>query len=116
MFGKQSKEPQSLETTDIPEMMFPSQSNLENQSEQYQEFVEVEETEQPEVVKIVEKISSIISPYFIVIVGLSLYDDNFFLGLILILVGIFSLFKISFSDVFEFFLGIKSFFSSSDEI
>ena len=116
MFGRQPKDPKSSETPDIPEMIFPSESELENRTDQDREISAIDQTEQPEVVKIVEKISGIVSPYFIVIVGLSLYDENFFLGLLLITVGIFSLLKISWSDIFEFFIGIKSFFSSSDEL
>ncbi len=119
MFGKQPKDPKSSETPDIPEMMFPSQSPLEdtaNQEIEMAEMTKIEEVEQPEVVKIVEKISGIVSPYFIVIVGLSLYDENFFLGLVLIVIGIFSLLKISWSDIFEFFLEVKNIFSSNDEL
>ncbi|ACK68107.1 conserved hypothetical protein [Rippkaea orientalis PCC 8801] len=116
MFGRQAKEPQSSETPDIPEMMFPAQIELENRSEKNKDINQISEIEQPEVVKIVEKISGIVSPYFIVIVGLSLYEDNVFLGLVLITIGILSLLKISWSSIFELFLGIKSFFSSSDDL
>jgi hypothetical protein len=65
------------------------------------EELEVEEVEeeQPVTVKLVEKISGILSPYFIVIVGLYLYDDNFLFGGVLILTGILSLLKISYQDI-----------------
>ena len=62
---------------------------------------EITEEEQPAAVKLVEKISGILSPYFIVIVGLYLYDDNFFFGGILILIGILSLLKISYKDIWQ---------------
>lgn len=65
---------------------------------------------QQKTVKLVEKISSILSPYFIVIVGLYLYENNFFLGTILILVGIFSLLKISYEDIWQWVEKIKSLF------
>ncbi len=60
--------------------------------------LEIEQEESP-TVKLVEKISSILSPYFIVIVGLYLYDRNFIFGNILILIGILSLLKISYDDI-----------------
>lgn len=53
-----------------------------------------------------EKISGIVAPYFIVLVGLYLYDNDFILGFmlgtILISVGIVLLLKISFDDVKKF--------------
>lgn len=64
-------------------------------------YLEEIEAEQPATVKLVEKISGILSPYFIVIVGLYLYDDNFFFGGILILIGILSLLKISYQDIWR---------------
>lgn len=53
----------------------------------------------PESVKVVEKISQIISPYFIVLVGLFLYDNNFLIGTTLIFIGIFSLLQLSWQDL-----------------
>lgn len=50
---------------------------------------------QPEVVNIVERISKIITPYFIVIVGLYLYDDNFLIGILLVAIGIAALLNAS---------------------
>ncbi|MBE9222283.1 hypothetical protein IQ215_06195 [Cyanobacterium stanieri LEGE 03274] len=55
--------------------------------------------EQIQTVKLVEKISSILSPYFIVIVGLYLSDDSFLIGFVLVIVGILSLLKISLQDI-----------------
>ncbi len=61
----------------------------------------------PPVVNMVEKISSILSPYFIVIVGLFLYEDNFLIGTGLITVGILGLLKISLQDVIRWIDSIK---------
>ncbi|HIK38484.1 MAG TPA: hypothetical protein IGQ44_10915 [Geminocystis sp. M7585_C2015_104] len=62
-----------------------------------------------EIIKVAEKLSSIISPYFIVIVGLYLFDDNFFLGAILILIGIFSLLNISWQDIYNWLEKVREF-------
>jgi hypothetical protein len=114
MFGK---EPQQSEKTDLQNMMFSAKSPLD-QSQQQQTILQeeksnIEELEQPEVVNIVEKISRILSPYFIVIVGLSLYQNNFLIGTILILVGIFSLLKISSQDIGKFLEWVKNFIGLS---
>lgn len=110
MFGK---EPQESEKTELKNMMFSTKSPLEETQQQktvlQKENLVVEDSEQPEVVNIIEKISRIASPYFIVIVGLSLYQNNFLIGTILILVGIFSLLKISSQDVARFLEWAKNF-------
>lgn len=72
--------------------------------------------EQQSIVKLIEKISGILSPYFIVIVGLYLYDNNFLFGSILILVGILSLLKISYEDIWEAIEKIKSLFNQNNII
>jgi|GEM_PF-1734663 len=64
---------------------------------------------QPEIVQVVEKISGILSPYFIVLVGLVLYKENVFIANLLIFIGIFSLLKISWRDLGTFFEGLKNF-------
>lgn len=64
----------------------------------------------PESVQVVEKISNILSPYFIVVVGLFLYDSNFLIGTTLIFVGIFSLLKLSWQDIQTVIDKIKGFF------
>lgn len=64
----------------------------------------------PESVQVVEKISGILSPYFIVLVGLFLYDSNFFIGTTLIAVGIFSLLKLSWRDLQNLVNQLTSFF------
>lgn len=69
------------------------------------------DTNQQSTVKLVEKISGILSPYFIVIVGLYLYDNNFLFGTVLILVGILSLLKISYEDVWQWIEKIKGLFN-----
>ena len=75
---------------------------------------EASEVVNSELVNTVEKISRIIAPYFIVVVGLSLYDDNFLIGGILIIVGILSLFKVSLQDVTKAFNSVKNFLGLSD--
>jgi hypothetical protein len=110
MFGKESQQP---EKNDLQNMMFANKSSLQENQQQntilQEDALNTEELQQPEVVNIVEKISKIASPYFIVVVGLSLYQNNFFIGTILILVGIFSLLKISSQDVAKFLAWFKSF-------
>lgn len=64
----------------------------------------------PESVQVVEKVSNILSPYFIVIVGLFLYDSNFLIGTTLIFVGIFSLLKLSWQDLQRLIDKVTSFF------
>ncbi len=71
-------------------------------------------TERSELVNTVEKISRIISPYFVVIVGLAVYEKNFLIGTILILVGILSLLKITVRDVATFFEWVKNFLGLSN--
>ncbi len=121
MFGRQPKEDKSTENIEIPDIMFPSESELEETAEDDTELsqVSIKKTssaikENPEIVTIVEKISGIVSPYFIVVVGLILYDDNFFLGLLLIAVGILSLLKLSLTDIIGFFIDIKEGLTSDD--
>ncbi len=64
---------------------------------------------EPEIVEVVEKISGILSPYFIVLVGLLLYKQNFYIANTLIVIGILSLLKISWGDIIGFFQGLKKF-------
>ena len=66
--------------------------------------------EDKELVSTVERISRIVSPYFIAIVGLALYENNFLIGTILIVVGILSLLKVSTNDVGNFLEWLKKFF------
>lgn len=82
--------------------------DLEFNSSEESSPVTMEEIKTETTVKVVEKISGILSPYFIVIVGLYLYDDNFLFGSILIFVGVFSLLKFSYQDVLEWIEKIKS--------
>ncbi|MGL5033122.1 MAG: hypothetical protein ACRC6M_04895 [Microcystaceae cyanobacterium] len=67
----------------------------------------------PEIVNLVEKISGILSPYFIVLVGLFLYDSNVLIGTILIFIGIFSLLKLSWQDIQGIIEKIKNFFATN---
>lgn len=74
------------------------------------------EDNQSATVKLVEKISGILSPYFIVIVGLYLYDDNFFFGGVFILIGMLSLLKISYQDIWQGVDKIKNLLIQDDSI
>ena len=121
MFGRQPKDNNPPENPEIPEIMFPSESEIEDSAQEDTELSQIKvnlqsksEENNPEVVNIVEKISGIVSPYFIVVVGLVLYEDNFLLGLLLIIVGILSLLKISWGDITGFFREIKEAFRSDD--
>ena len=121
MFGRQPKEDKSPENIEIPDIMFPSESELEEASGDDTELSQVSNKksssaiqENPEVVTIVEKVSGIVSPYFIVVVGLILSDDNFLLGILLIAIGILSLLKISLTDIVDFFLDIKEGLTSDE--
>ncbi|MEA5508729.1 hypothetical protein VB715_03025 [Crocosphaera sp. UHCC 0190] len=121
MFGRQPKDNKPAENTEIPDIMFPSESEIEDAAQEDTELSKIQvnfqpqsELDNPEVVNVVEKISGIVSPYFIVVVGLVLYEDNFWLGLLLITVGILSLLKISWGDITGFFREIKDVFSSDN--
>jgi len=59
------------------------------------------------VVTIVEKISQIVTPYFIVIVALYIYNTSAFLGTILLAIGIISLLKIKQKNVNNFLTLLK---------
>ncbi len=114
MFGRQRKESENPEL--FPQSQSPSgELTTAEEIEEMMTTTSVDESDQddteltsvprmstqptPEIVTIVEKISGILSPYFIVLVGLFLYKNNVFLGTILIVVGILSLLKISWNDM-----------------
>lgn len=86
----------------------PTNFQTSNETENEDYLTEIEEIESQSLIKLVEKISSILSPYFIVIVGLYLYDNNFLFGSILILIGILSLLKISYEDIWKWVEKIKN--------
>lgn len=104
-----SKPDQTIKKNNSPEVedLIIQKNNL-NKNE-----LITESEAQPDVVKLVEKISGILSPYFIVIVGLYLYENNFFLGTILILLGMFSLLKISYEDILLWIEKIKALFNKN---
>ena len=106
MFSKSNSEPQKNNTPEIEDLMIPNPNLSE------EKMTLESEPEQPQLVKLVEKISGILSPYFIVIVGLYLYDDNFLFGTILIVLGILSLLKVSYQEVGQWVEQIKSLFKS----
>ena len=107
MFSKSNQEAKTTNQPQVEDLIIPDSNVTEDK-------IMSESDQQPELVKLVEKISGILSPYFVVIVGLYLYDDNFFFGTILIIIGIFSLLKISYQDVLSWIEKIKSFFLNNE--
>lgn len=127
MFGK-SRETRKSETPEIPDLKLPENFALDNKvktpnplTTQKPDLVtvpktdEVKEIETSELVSNIEEIGRIVSPYFIAIVGLSLYEKNFFLGTILISVGILSLLKVTAKDIAVFLEWFKEFLGFSDD-
>ena len=114
MFGKSPREPQKPTVSDLQDIKltpppvanstFPQDTLLQT---------ETETIESNELVSSVEKISRIVSPYFVAIVGLALYKENFLIGTILIVVGILSLLKVSTKDVGNFLDWLKNFLGLS---
>lgn len=104
------RETQQQNLTDIQDIQIPPQTSIETNEPETIDLETQLDSEKAQLVATVEKISRIVSPYFIVIVGWSLYDSNFLIGTILILIGILSLLKISPKDVAVFFERLKSFF------
>ena len=127
MFGKPPREPQKPETPNLKDVKLtpktvvdlnsqqdtlvqPKANTTNEQSELVRDTPPWKDGASSDFVNTVEKISRIVSPYFVVIVGLALYKNNFLIGGILIIVGILSLFKVTTKDVAAFFEGIKNFF------
>jgi len=118
MFGQSSKNIDDNDTSDLESILFSQES------ERSETDMAIDDTElnlsksnpQPEIVNVVEKISGILSPYFIVLVGLFLYENNFFIGTLLIFVGIFSLLKLSWKDIKGVLDQIQNFFKSDSNI
>jgi hypothetical protein len=119
MFGKSPREPQSEPPEKLELKDVKLSPNISPPFDRQQDTLlqtdsnEISNAENSELVNTVEKISRIVSPYFLVIVGLSLSDNNFFIGTILILIGILSLLKISTKDVAKFLEWLKNFFGFS---
>jgi|GEM_PF-1922957 len=112
MFGKSPREPQKPTMSDLKDVKLspptiPSTANITPPQDTLLQTEEV--IEDKELVSTVERISRIVSPYFIAIVGLALYESNFLLGTIFILVGILSLLKVSTNDVGNFLEWLKNF-------
>jgi len=110
MFGKSPREPQKPTMSDLKDIKLSPPPNIDLSSPQ-DTILQTENivVEQNELVSTVEKISRIASPYFVAVVGLSLYENNFLIGTILIVVGILSLLKVSTNDVGDFLEWLKNF-------
>ena len=130
MFSKTPRESTPMQTPNIPELRLPENLVLDVGSKSNKSLAVKSvtkkrvkpnrqelllEEENSELVNNIEKISRIASPYFIAIVGLSLYKDNFFFGSTLIAVGILSLLKVSAGDVASLLEWVKDFFGLIDE-
>ena len=118
MFGQSPKNIEDNDTSDLESILFSQESE---QSEIDMAINDTESTltnshNQPEIVNVVEKISGILSPYFIVLVGLFLYENNFFIGTLLVFVGIFSLLKLSWKDIKILLDQIQKFFQSDANV
>ena len=111
MFGKSPREPQKPTMSDLQDIKLspPSPVNLSTPQDTLLQKDSINVIEENELVSTVEKISRIASPYFIAIVGLSLYENNFLIGTILIVLGILSLLKVSTKDVGDFLEWLKNF-------
>ena len=109
MFGKSPREPEKPTMSDLKDIKLspPTSTNLTSPQDTLLQTEEI--IEDQELVSTVERISRIASPYFIAIVGLALYKENFLIGTILIVVGILSLLKVSTKDVGSFLEWLKNF-------
>ena len=110
MFGKSPREPQKPKMSDLQDIKLSPPISVEQSSPQDTLLQKEPDIEEIELVNTVEKISRIVSPYFVVVVGLALYENNFLIGTILIVVGILSLLKVSTKDVGVFLDWLKNFF------
>jgi hypothetical protein len=114
MFNKQPQEPKegekiNLDFSDL--IVSPAKNDMtETQQEENDWAINDPNEEKSIAVSNVEKISTIFSPYFLVIVGLTLYENNFLIGTLLIILGILSLLKVSYRDVGEFLQWLKKLF------
>jgi hypothetical protein len=118
MFGKSSQDSEDSGKSTFEEILFSKEMELDNpEAEMINDEGELKlnkaMSNSPEIVNVVERISGILSPYFIVLVGLFLYDSNVLIGTVLIAVGIFSLLKLSWQDLQASIEKIKNFFQSS---
>ncbi len=110
MFGNQSRQPRPIQQPDIEVQTIPDVTvapETSSKNAQQTIFEKDMDLNNSELVKKVESISAIVSPYFIVVVGLYLMEKNFFLGLFLLVVGMFSLLKVSVQDIIIWFEKIK---------
>lgn len=117
MFGKPPREPQKPAMSDLKDIKLTPPTTTNPISDQRTNITPPQDTllqtkeiiEDQELVSTVERISRIVSPYFIAIVGLALYESNFLLGTIFILVGVLSLLKVTTNDVGNFLEWLKNF-------
>ncbi len=111
MFGKLPREPQKPTMSDLQDIQLtpPTTDDNVDYSQDTLLSTKTEVLETNELVSTVEKISRIVSPYFVVVIGLALYENNFIIGTILIVVGLLSLLKVTIKDVGNFLEWLKGF-------
>jgi hypothetical protein len=116
MFGNQQQEPKEKEkekiNLDFSDLaLSPAKNEMREAAREDNDWsIDDPNEEKSIVVNNIEKISAILSPYFIVIVGLALYENNFLIGTFLIFLGILSLLKVSFEDIGKFVQWLKNLF------
>lgn len=113
MFSRPQKDPNQPEPRDFQDVRFPLKKSLDSEMNKIDEKLENMAENKPEVVTVVEKVSAILSPYFIALVGLILYDNNVLIGTILIAIGILSLLGVSWKDIKKLTEEVKNFFGSN---
>ncbi|MGF1487648.1 MAG: hypothetical protein ACFBSE_11215 [Prochloraceae cyanobacterium] len=113
MFGRKSEPSRpprpvrqaNVEVETIPDVTVTPETSSRNAEENI--FVNDRDLNDSELVRKAESINSVVAPYFIVVVGLLLMDKIFFLGLLLLVVGMFSLLRISIQDIIIWVDNIK---------
>ncbi|WP_069791732.1 hypothetical protein A5482_012985 [Cyanobacterium sp. IPPAS B-1200] len=117
MFSKGNKEKKSEINPNMENLTPTNYGNTDVEIEESSALIpdDVMDKEQIQTVKLVEKISAILSPYFIVIVGLYLSDASFLIGFVLVVIGILSLLKISLQDVMGLVSKAKGVIAGKDD-
>ena len=106
MFGKE-KEAKPLPNSFLNQMMEDDDFEVDNNEEIDTDITTQVFTVQSETVLVIEKISTTFAPYFIVVVGLYLYEKAWLLGIILMTLGIISLLKINLEKIDSFLTWLK---------
>lgn len=106
MFGKE-KEIKPVSNSFLNQMMEDEDFEADNTEEIDTEVTIQTLNKQLQTVIIIEKISSVFAPYFLIIVGLDIYDRTWFLSMIFLSIGTISLLKITKEKVDNFLTWLK---------